>query len=79
MTPVSISNKTRTLSPPADWIGDDCEPLDIVDFTTENGNFMVSLWKPSTEELEILLNGGYVHIGIRGTLFPVLSVGIEYG
>lgn len=76
MIPSRLNDATRTLGKPSDW--DDqhsnCESLDIFDYETDNGNFMLSAWKPEPEELEILNNGGFVFLHIRGQNHPVVSL-----
>lgn len=84
---VPIINATRVFGPPEDMNGY-CGSLHIRDEHVTNtdpetgakqdfGNFMVSAWKPSTEELSALLNGAVVTLHIRGVEHPVVMMGVE--
>jgi hypothetical protein len=71
-----IINATRVLGAPTDW-----EPgkglvvgLPICDVETPAGNFMVSAWEPTPEELAALNRGESLKLWIRGFAHPVVSL-----
>ena len=76
MTPAKLTDATRSLGKPADWNDDkgSCDTLDIFDYDSENGHFMLSAWQPELEELEVLNNNGFVYLHIRGTNHPVVAI-----
>jgi len=78
MTPVPLTDKTRTLGAPSDWTDVDgpCEALDIADVETADGNFMLSAWHPEPEELAALNAGGHVVLHIRGYSHPVVALSV---
>lgn len=39
-------------------------------------NIMVSQWQPTPEQLVTLLNGGYIFLGIKGTIHPPILLGV---
>ncbi len=73
MQPMTLTNATRTLAKDQpEYI-----PLDIFDERSDSGvPTMSSLWRPSDEELDMLIAGGSVHLSILGVDHPpvVLSV-----
>ncbi len=71
-----IQNGTRVFGAPADWDGKDttCGALVIRDVQTTEGNFMVSAWEPTPEEIERLQGGETVKLWIRGVAHPVVSL-----
>lgn len=74
-----IAGATRIMVAPKDWKNADgpCADLQIQDVMTNEGNFMVSAWRPSAEELAELMNGKAVLLWIRGTEFPVVAVNVS--
>ena len=74
-----IAGATRVMVAPKDWKGVDgpCHDLQIQDVPTPEGNFMVSAWRPTDEELAELMNGKAVLLWIRGTEWPVVSLGVS--
>jgi hypothetical protein len=76
MQALQLTNKTRSLGKPADWNDEasNCVTLDILDI--ENGNFMVSVWQPSEEDLYKLNNGAAINLWIRGYNHPVVALSI---
>jgi hypothetical protein len=77
MKSVPIENCTRRLGAPQEWDHSQagiCHTLEIVD--TPDG-FMVSAWRPSERELELLNQGRPILLGIKGRSHPVvfLSMG----
>jgi hypothetical protein len=79
MYPSKLTDATRSLGKPVDWDGThtECETLDIFDYDTDNGHFMLSAWTLEPEELERLNNGGYVYLHIRGRSHPVVSLTVN--
>lgn len=74
-----IQGFTRMFGAPPDWKeGDDrCNALAIRDVATEQGNFMVSAWEPSVEEMQAMINGASVQLWIRGVAHPVVALKVE--
>lgn len=59
---------------------DNCGTLSIRAIQHEDGLFCQSAWKPSLEEIGMLLNGGYVVLTVAGWQVPVnLSVVDRHG
>lgn len=48
--------------------------LYIVDEQTEAGNVMISVWKPTADEVKVINEGGSVCLGIIGTSHPPVWV-----
>ena len=71
-----IEDATRVLGAPADWDGKDvpCDALPIRDVTVPEGDFMVSEWLPSREEIARLILGEAVQLWVRGTEHPVVAL-----
>lgn len=70
-----IANASRVLGAPADWKDDgSCVGLPVCDVTTPEGNFMVSAWEPTPQELEALKRGETLKLWIRGVSHPVVCV-----
>lgn len=74
MTPVPLTDKTRTLGKPSDMTDEECSSLDICDVETANGNYMVSAWRPDEADLKKLNEGEPVFLWIRGLSHPVVSL-----
>jgi hypothetical protein len=79
MTPVPITDATRSMAAPSDWKNENgpCETLDIFDNETPEGNFMISAWRPDPDELLQLNAGGHVFLHIRGVNHPVVSLTVN--
>ncbi len=70
---------TRFLNAPNDWdqtMGE-CDVLPIIDLTTDNGPVMVSQWKPTPKELEMLNSNGHIELWIFGRAHPVVSLSVN--
>ena len=69
MTPVIIKGANANPGAPENWDSKDgtCGSLPI----RYNGRSCVSAWKPTLEELAILVNGGYVELTVIGWQVPV--------
>jgi hypothetical protein len=76
---LELTNKTRTLSAPSNWddVDGKCSGLDIFDLETKNGNLMLSMWKPSVEDVKNLIEGANIVVGIYGTNHPVICIRVE--
>jgi hypothetical protein len=71
-----IENATRVLGAPSDWRDDgmSCIGLPIRDVETSKGNFMLSAWEPTAEELALLNVGQSLYLWIRGYQHPVVAI-----
>jgi hypothetical protein len=72
---------SRPLGAPKGWdqeLDGACGVLFVVDAVdVQSGqNFQYSFYKPTVEDLEALLQGGVLRLGIMGTTHPVLNLGI---
>lgn len=80
MNPIVHPKETRSLGKPRDWnpktMGE-CGYLSIHD---EEGpvHRLLSLWKPSSKELEALNQGACVELGICGHSHPAVSIGVQF-
>lgn len=72
---------TRELGKPKDWddeINGKCDSLPIIDIQSEGYvNVMVSLWKPSPKELEMLMSNGHIELWVYGDLHPVVGISVN--
>lgn len=77
MIPGAIAGATRKLGAPADMTKEECSALLIRDYNVAGRNTMVSAWYPTPEEVEALVKGAPVYLGITGETHPVvfLTVG----
>lgn len=65
---------------PPDWNGLDggCAGLPVRNIKTDEGNFMVSAWEPTPDEMRRILDGEPVLLWIRGeATHPVVSVTVD--
>lgn len=71
-----IDQATRVLGAPADWKDDgmSCVGLPVRDVETDDGNFMLSAWEPTAEELALLNSGQSLYLWVRGYNHPVVSI-----
>jgi hypothetical protein len=72
---------TREIGKPADWdeaLDGPCASIKIRDeIDVQTGmNVMRTLWKPTSEELDILKGGGLITLGIMGKAHPVIQIGV---
>lgn len=81
MIATPIAGYDRLLGPPADWLPEldgECGHLAIRDTMCGGNRALVSAWKPTTEELEILKAGGCITLYIIGQgSHPVVAMGAE--
>jgi hypothetical protein len=72
---------TRELGKPKDWddeINGKCDSLPIIDIQAEGcASVMVSLWKPSPKELEMLMSNGHIELWVYGDSHPVVAVSVN--
>lgn len=74
-----IEGATRTLGAPHDWdeaTSGKCYGLPVRDVVIDGAPYMVSAWEPSPAELQALINGESIHLFIRGTVHPVVMLGV---
>lgn len=73
-----IEGATRNLGAPSGWDPDIhgmCSVLPIADIPDPTtGNWMVSAWEPTPEEIARIVAGGSIHLWVQGTLHPVVSM-----
>jgi hypothetical protein len=76
---VRLKATTRTLGPPPGWdqeLDGPCGFLHIVDDLLNGSSVMMSGWKPAPEELAALNAGGFVALGVVGTVHPPVIVAV---
>jgi len=71
-----IADATRVLGAPPGWDGRDmtCGAFPVRDVITPEGQFMVSAWEPTPEELERMQRGETVRLWIHGAGHPVVAL-----
>lgn len=79
MINVKPSNCTREIGKPSDWderLDGPCISLPVRDEVEviSGVNFMLSLWRPTAEDLAVLNCGGMVALRIAGYVHPVISL-----
>lgn len=83
MLPGRIEKHTRILGKPADWdeaVQGPCGGLPIRDvILAGNAQFMVSAWTPLPDEIERIVAGEPIVLGINGTGHPVVFMGVGVG
>lgn len=72
MIPIKIKNADMALGQPENWDTANGECGVLFARLEQKGEMpvMLSTWKPSVDELEMLTRGGSVVLGIVGTLHP---------
>lgn len=74
MKPIEIKHATRVLGPPPSWEGErQCDPLAIRD----RGDMMQSAWRPSIEEIALMVAGGAVVLSVWGNAHPPVAITVE--
>lgn len=78
MKPCKLTDATRSLGKPSDWDSSkgECETLDVHDLSTENGNFMISIWELDDEDMDVLTKTRRISLWVRGVDHPVISLGV---
>ena len=78
MLPMQLTDKTRSMTAPANWDEEklgECMSLDIHDGVDELGqNVMISAWQFEPGELEKLAQGAPLFLRIYGQNHPVVSI-----
>lgn len=73
---VDFKGKTRTLGEAQGYRGLHIKDIQLRD---ENGNLfpaMVSVWRPSEEELMILMHNGYIMLTVMGQMHPPVMIDV---
>lgn len=67
----------QELGAPADMQDGSCDSLACTTYSDQYGDWTVSFWKPTAEELNILNEGGCVQLFVRATgdQHPVVALG----
>lgn len=75
-----IEGATRVLGAPLGWnaqMNGECIGLPIREARLESGQpVMISAWKPTREELDRLLAGAAIELGVCGVVHPPVSMGV---
>ena len=75
MQAMPLSNATRTLATDQPEYGS----LDVLDIKTQLGNAMVSVWRPTEQERQQLINGGELQLSVLGTVHPPVELVVTGG
>ena len=69
----------RLLDAPDDMPEPVCEKLPVREFSDQHGNWSISFWQPSADELAILNGGGTIALWVReqGDNHPVVGMGVQ--
>jgi len=77
----TIEGATRFLGAPKDWDQTGalpCEVLPVRDVHVgPHGNFMISYWHPTEEEISRINAGLPVRLWVRGTVHPPVTLDVE--
>ena len=70
---------TEVIGAPADITDGSCLGLPVAIVEDQYGMWSVSCWKPSKEELAVLIDGGSITLWVRakGRQHPVVSMGVD--
>lgn len=77
MLATEIPGANATLGPPKDWNKEkngECGSLNVI--YDSRKNTFTSAWKPSKDELEVLMAGGFVSVCIYSNVHPAISIGV---
>lgn len=71
-----IQGADHIYNAPPDWSGKDmtCDALPVRHVSTPDGQFLVSAWEPTPEELGAMQRGETVKLWIRGEDHPVVAL-----
>lgn len=74
-------SNTRVLGAPAGWDQNalPCDALPVTDVLDRGGQFVVSFWVPSPEELAALAAGDPVQLWVAGTSMPAVALSVGGG
>lgn len=73
MKSLPLSNETRTVGIDQP----DLQPLSICDINEDGKQYMVSLWQPSTEEIELILSGWPIKLAVLGRRHPPVLLEVQ--
>lgn len=77
---VQVKNPSRIFGKPRTWnekTQGSCGSLPIIDQAHSGTRFMVSFWRPTKEELELLQNGGVIQLHVEGYIHPVVAMAVS--
>jgi len=76
---LNSQHTTRRLGAPENWneANGVCDTLPIIDGDCNGVPVMVSLWKPSPKELEMLNSNGHIELWVYGDNHPVVGVAVN--
>lgn len=78
MKPVMHPSNTRTFGAPKNNpTGNQIVPIGVTDVLDGGIPYVVSFWKPSEGEIEVLKNGGTATLWLLGESMPVCSVSVD--
>ena len=73
MEPIDFPQANRTFIRPTGVPIEECGDLRVFD----NGEAFISCWRPSTEELGLLLAGKPVYLWIRSRIHPQVAITMD--
>jgi len=75
MKPELFDGVNCDLAKPKDWNDEtmgECASLPVMIIDHDNGQrFIISAWRPSKEDLEVLNSGGLLYLQVYGSMPPV--------
>lgn len=77
MDNIKLTDQTREIGKPSNWneeVHGTCISISVHDRHTSIGNFMVTGWKPTCGELEVLNQDGHIWLEINGEIHPVIKI-----
>lgn len=74
-----IPGANLVLGKPADWEDGTCDPLSVRSVNGPYGRCMVSQWRPTEEELELIKGGCPVYLSVWGSVHPPVAVFVVAG
>lgn len=78
MTPTQHRSNNDVLRPPPGATREECRPLAITRVIYEGmGPGVISYWKPSDAEIELLLKGAHVRLSAIGGTHPPVAIGVD--
>lgn len=78
MIPVGFNEVNKVLQPPDGVDPDKCEPLQVLEVISNRGNkFIISCWKFTKEELEIVTKTGRIWLTVAHKDMPMVSLNAE--
>ena len=78
MLPITFPEQNFTFTKPAGWTDEQCSDLSVYKGEYADGTpAIISYWKPSKEDLDILNNGGGIYVNILSINMPPISLDTE--